>query len=135
MDKGRWGGAGLGCPCCLVSLPRTGGSSAGRRGCSAGSTLCRTAPGHQRPPAPLAGSGGTGDPRDAAGTRTATERNRHRGKGALATPAGCRAGTPRGPAGQESHHCIQSVHELLLSASEYLNERFHIAVKELMIID
>lgn len=37
--------------------------------------------------------------------------------------------------GQESHHYIHSVHKLLLSASEYLNERFHIAVKEFMIID
>lgn len=37
--------------------------------------------------------------------------------------------------GQESHHYIHSVHKLLLSAGEYLNERFHIAVKEFMIID
>lgn len=60
----------------------------------------------------------------------------------LATSTGCRADW-KDPAkegkqaalGQESHHDIRSVHQLLLSASEYLNERFHIAVKELMIID
>lgn len=40
-----------------------------------------------------------------------------------------------GQTGQESRHYIHSVHQLLLSASEYLNERFHIAVKEFMIID
>lgn len=40
-----------------------------------------------------------------------------------------------GQIGQESRHYIHSVHQLLLTASEYLNERFHIAVKEFMIID
>lgn len=43
-------------------------------------------------------------------TRGATERNHHRGKAGLATPAGCRwaRGTPEDgkQPGQESHHCI-----------------------------
>lgn len=63
-------------------------------------------------------------------------------KRTLAAPSGCRrSGEPPSEEGssqqrgQESHHYIHSVHKLLLSASEYLNERFHIAVKEFMIID
>lgn len=47
-------------------------------------------------------------------TRGAMERNHHRGKAVLATPAGCRwaRGTPEDgkQPGQESHHSIPSVH-------------------------
>lgn len=73
---------------------------------------------------------------------TATGRNRHGGKAhagrAEWVQADREAPSEEGSSqqiGQESHHYIHSVHKLLLSASEYLNERFHIAVKEFMIID